>query len=108
MDILAGLDGDRHVPARACVAGVGIEVQRADPVIARGKSSDRGVAFQIGIHFGGHVFRLATSGAILCTRFLRLLSSRAHFRCGFMASISSSIPEMVMRFAMMNFFRASR
>src|SRR5271155_4134019 len=58
----AGLDGYGDIPAEAGVSSVGVEIEGADPVIARGQAVEGGVAVDVGVEFGDEIFGLRDVG----------------------------------------------
>src|SRR6266851_5394937 len=48
----------RNVPSHAHISSVSIQIERADPIVARDEARKRGASFQIGVRLSGEKFDL--------------------------------------------------
>jgi len=55
---LAAFNAYRNIPAHAHVSGIGVQIERADPIVARSKTRDRGVSLEIGLRLRSEKFEL--------------------------------------------------
>src|ERR1700730_18356050 len=55
---LSSADRNSHVPSDPGISGIGIQIQRADPIFSGSEPGSRGAAVQIGICSCGKIFRL--------------------------------------------------